>query len=453
MPEVVRQGVLIEGLVPRPAQVEFDGHQHTSDAGALLFGKLDRQLGVTRRLAATLRDSRAATRTVHSMEELVRQRVFQIGLGYPDCNDGNRLRTDPTFKVLVGKLPVHGDDLASQPTLSRFENSPGARELRAYGLELERVVIELIRRCHPHARQITIDLDPTEDPTHGQQQLTFFNGHYDEHCYLPLLGFLTIDQDPQHYLFAARLRSGRAPATQNGRTILVRVVKGLRDAFPRATIRVRLDGGFSGPRLLATLEKLGVEYIVGFPKNAVLSARIGDDLARVKARAESTQETQLTWVAFRYRAGSWSMDRRIVSKVEATIQPGREVRENPRFVVTNLSDDPETVYDIYRGRGDIENAIKELHESLDLGRTSCSRFLANQFRVLLVATAFVLYQQLRVHLVNSDLERAQIWRLREVLFKIGAAVMESVRRVLFRLPRSYPYRELWCMIAGRLCTH
>jgi len=444
------QSVLFEEVLARSIQVEFDGHQHTSDAGALLFGKLDRRIGLTARLAATLTDSRDPHRTTHAMEQLVRQRVFQIALGYPDCNDGNHLRTDPTLKALVGRQPVAGNALASQPTLSRFENAPSARDLIAFANELEHAVVDLVHQRHPNARHVTIDLDPTLDRTHGKQQLTFFNGHYDDYCYLPLLGFLTVDDDPQHFLVAARLRAGRASATKNARPILRHLVERLRAKFPGVRILVRLDGGFATPRLLQMLDELEVDYVVGMPKNTVLCGQIAASLEDVRTRAQSTQQTQQSFCAFEYEAGSWAKPRRIVAKVEATVQPGRDVRDNPRFVVTNLVDGAERVYEVYRGRGDIENAIKELQLSLELDRTSCSRFLANQLRVLLTATAFALYQQFRLYLADTELERAQIWRLREVLFKIGAVVIESVRRVLFRLPQSYPSRELWCTIASRL---
>jgi len=267
-----------------------------------------------------------------------------------------------------------------------------------------------------------------------------------------LVCFLTVDGDPEHYLFQARLRSGHASSRRCAGPIIRRVVGELRRAFPRARIRIRLDGGYAAPGLFALLEELRVEYVVAMARNKVLLSLIQGELEKIRLVSEVLEETTTCFTSFRYGARSWPRERRIVAKIEVTAHPGRAPRDNPRFVVTNLRHGPERVYQIYRGRGDIENSIKELHQSLDLDRTSCSRFLANQFRVLQVAAAYVLYQELRSELRGTDLARAQVWRIRERLFRIGAWVTESVRRVVVHFPEAYPYKDLWGALAARLAA-
>lgn len=452
MTDATRQSVLFQELLDKPVQVEFDGRLQSSDGGALLFGKLDRRIRLTERLAQRLVDPRDPEKTEHDWLHLLRQRLFQIGLGYADANDSSSLKKDPIVKTLVGKRPVKDDDLASQPTLSRYENTPTPRELIELSRELESFVVERVQQRHPDARLITIDLDPTVDRTHGRQQLSLFNGHYDAYCYLPLLGFLTIDDDPEHYLFHARLRSGLASARKNAGAVLRRIVKKLREAFPRPRIRVRLDGGYAAPGIFALLEELRVEYVVGMAKNSVLISHIEGDLEVVRLIAETLGRTDTLYTSFSYKAGSWPKERKVVAKVEVTVCDRRTNRDNPRFVVTNMRHGPEKLYQIYRKRGDIENSIKELHQSLELGRTSCSRFVANQFRVLLTSASYVLWQELRWELRGTDLARAQVWRLREKLFKIGAWVTESVRRVVVHLPSAYPFEEAWSSLAARIAA-
>ena len=210
------------------------------------------------------------------LEELLTQRVMAIALGYPDCNDAARLADDPIHKMLVGRDPVEGDPLASQPTLSRFENSVGRKELYRLGEALADQVVERQRqRLHGRARRITIDLDPTDDPTHGAQQMALFNGHYDSWCYLPMLGFLSFDDEPEQYLFAAVLRPGNAPAKLGAIGILSRILDRLREAFPKARFRVRLDGGFASEELFAFLEaQADLDYAVAMGKNVVLERRV-----------------------------------------------------------------------------------------------------------------------------------------------------------------------------------
>ena len=291
--------------------------------------------------------------------------------------------------------------------------------------------------------RITIDLDPTYDPTYGQQQFTFFHSHYDTWCYLPIFRFLNFDDEPEQHLFFARLRPGNAHASRGAIPVLQRTVAALRQAFPKAKISVRLDGGFATPAIFECLEELDVEYVVGMPQNERL-LKLATPWREWATFLSATHERPVQFFGnFLYKARTRKKERRIVVKAEVTHIEGREARDNPRFVVTNSSRKPEKVYDFYRGRGEIENRIRELLLGLEIDRTSCSRFLANQFRVLQAATAYLLFQELCLRARQTQLGRAQVSTLGERLLKIGAWVEESVRRIVLHFPSAYPGQELW----------
>ena len=270
MAKHTEQIALFEDVFSKPVVVQCNVEQGTSDAGGLLLGAVDRRIGLTDVLARQLRDSRARDRVEHSVGDLFRQRVFSIAMGYSDQNDSARMGHDPVLKVLCGRSANDPRPLASQPTLSRFENSRSGRELVNLGRALSREVIRRLKKLHRHAKTITIDLDSTEDPTHGQQPFAFFNGYYDSWCYLPMLGFLTVDDDPTQHLFHARLRPGTAKDVRGTLPLLRRTVRGLRRAFPRARIVVRMDAGFAAPQLFELLDELGVGYVIAIAGNSVL---------------------------------------------------------------------------------------------------------------------------------------------------------------------------------------
>jgi hypothetical protein len=449
MRSLSRQSVMFEGALTKPTVVRFDGEAQSSDGGLVLLRAADERLGLTERLAASLVDERQAKKVLHSFREMFQQRVFAIAAGYADCNDAGRVGRDPLLKEACGRRALSGEDLASQPTLSRFENSVTGRELVAMSRDLENLVIARHRkRRGQKARLITIDLDPTEDPTHGQQTFSFFHGHYDSWCFLPLLGFLTFDDEEEQFLFHARLRPGNARDWRTAYPLLRRVVPKLREAFPRARIRVRLDAGFARTETLELLDELGVEFAVSVPGYKALLHKAESLLGRARKAAEKTGETAQVYGEVRYRARKWSRSHRVVVKAEVLV--GKEAKDNPRFVVTNMSGDPEDLYKkIYCKRGETENRIKELH-ALELGRTSCPRFLANALRVLCVATAYVLYQELRLAARGTELARAQVPTLRERLVKIGARVVQSVRRLVLHFPAAYPWQPPWRAIAVAL---
>jgi hypothetical protein len=451
MTNTARQSVLFPSLLDRPVHVAFDEPATTSDGGAILLKAVDERLGLCERLADTLCDERQAGKVRHATVDLLRQRIYGLALGYEDANDVARIGADRMFRLLLGRDPVEGIDLASQPTFSRFENAATTKDLLRMGTALaETVVAHHAKRLgRRRVRRVTIDLDPTDLQTHGEQQLTIFNGHYGGYCYLPLLGFLTFNDEAEQYLYTAILRSGRAHAVHGTLGLLRRTIAHLRSEFPRAKIRVRLDGGFSSPGLYELLERAGVEYLVGIGKNKVLERRAGRLMGRARRLSRKQKCSVALFGETQYAAHSWRKHkRRVIYKAEVTRLDDREPRNNPRFVVTNLRYSPENVYKIYRARGDSENRIKELLLDLSLGRASCTRFLANQMRVFLVAASYVLLQTLRSRLSKAGLQNKRIETLRLMLLKVGAKVTSSVRRIVIHMTESHPWHEEW-MIAAR----
>ncbi len=292
---------------------------------------------------------------------MIRHRVCGIACGYVDCNDAARLADDAIHKLLVHRDPIARPTLASQPTLSRFENAVGARELIAMGHVVADTVTEQHRRqLKGHATRITIDVDPTDDPTHGQQEFTFFNGHYDTWCYLPIVATATSNDDPEQYAVAAVLRPGNAPAKVGACGLLRRVFEKLCAAFAPAILRVRLDGRFAGNPLFEFLEAAGVEYVVGMASNRRLEKRIQRLVSQARMRSKATGETAHLYGETRYAAKTWSRKRRIIMKAEVVRHSAGAPNNNPRFVVTNLADAPPAVYELYCQRGNMENRLKEL---------------------------------------------------------------------------------------------
>src|SRR5262245_26158548 len=427
----------------------FDTEHASADGGALLLKALDAQLGVTATVAGCLRDRRQRGKIQHDVLELVRQRIFGLVCGYADCNDAGRLAHDAVHKLLLDRDPLSGPALASQATLSRFENAIGPLTLTRLGHALAELVIEQHRvRRQGRARRITIDFDPTDDPTHVQQEFTFFHGHYDTWCYLPLLGFVSFDTEPEQYLVLALLRPVNSPAKRGAIGRLRALFRVLRRAFPGARLRVRLDGGFAGEDVLSFLEAEGVEYVVALARNARLDKRAQRLLGKARMQAKTSGATEHVYGETRYAARRWVRKRRIIIKAEVVCHPGRSPKNNPRFVITNLPHTPEHVYTIYRERGDVENRIKELKAGLALDRLSCSRFLGNQFRLLLTLAAYILVQTLRAHAAGTACAGAQATTLRERLFKVAVWVQRTVRRIVLHFPVRFPWQPTWRQIAA-----
>jgi hypothetical protein len=430
-----------------PLTVAFDAPQISSDGGALLLRQMDDRLGLSERLAALLPDEREASKVRHDRREQVRQRLYQIALGYADCNDADRLRHDPLLKSVCDRTPQAGG-LSSQPTLSRFENGVDARTLRAVLREMEE---QYVRSFRQPPEVIVLDIDSTDDPTHGQQQLSFFHGYYDHHMYHPLLIF----DGESGQLVSAVLRPGNAHAARGATGVLRRIIGRLKQCFPQVQIVVRGDSAFAVPRLLRMLEELdrelgGIAYIFGLAQNAVLLRQGAAALAEARTRFGATRRTVQHFDVFAYAAESWSQKRRIVMKAEIS-----EQGENPRFVVTSLVEfAPALLYHAYCERGQCENFIKDFKNALQADRLSCSTFAANFFRLLEHAAAYLLLHALRTQVapLAPRLGRAQFDTLRLQLLKVAAIVSHSTRRLLVRLPFAFPLAALFRRLALTLAV-
>jgi hypothetical protein len=447
------QCLLFPGIFRKPVVAQFDQREGSSDGGALLLKAADRHYGLVAGLASCLRDERQAGKVDHSLGELVGQRVFSMACGYPDANDSARLSEDPIHKLLLDRDPIEGRDLASQSTLSRFENGVGVKELyRAGEFLAESVIRRHAKRLRHRAYRVTIDLDPTDDPTHGAQQLSFFNGYYDTWCYLPVMGFVSFNDEAEQYLCAAVLRPGNVGAAVGAVALLRRLVRMIRGRLPGVRIRVRLDGGFAHPAVLEFLDaQPKLEYVIAMAKNAVLKRVAESGMRRARQLSRRSGKTEHIYGEASYKAGKWPGLRRVIIKAEVVRAVDKDPKDNPRFVITNMKQSPQWIYEkVYCARGDVENRIKELHDGMQIGRTSCSTFLANTFRVLLTAAAYVLMQELRLHLAPTRHARAQVATLRERFLKVGTQVVASVRRIVLHLPQSFPDRQSFQDLAFRL---
>jgi hypothetical protein len=421
----------------------FDGGDLSSDGGLALVAAADEQLRLTGSLGALLRDVRQQGKVWHQLPEMLAQRVYQIACGYEDCNDADDLRRDPLLKTAVGRLPQTQRDLASQPTLSRFENSITRTQLRRMAEVFGDVFLAQYASAEPQC--IVLDFDATDDETHGQQQFSAFHGFYNEHCYLPLIVTARVDGGPEE-LLVAMLRPGNSHAGRHALAVLKRLVAKLRQAWPQVAIRLRGDNGFALPEIYDWCEANQVDYLLSLAKNPRLLALAEPYLERARAEYEESGEKVRRVHSGCYAAESWSHERRVLIKAEVSAEG-----ENPRFVVTSFAEgDPEDLYDEYAMRGEAENRIKELKNDLQIDRTSCHRFVANQFRVLLHAAAFVLLSHLRKALAGTRLEKAQVCTLQRHLLKLGVRVKETVRRVWLHFASGCPLRDLWPLVLARL---
>ena len=429
-----------------PVEVRFDAPHISSDGGLLLLRQIDDRLGLTARIAACIPDERDPAKVEHPRHEQVQQRVFQILGGYEDCNDADSLRNDPMFKAVCGRDTNDGMGLSSQPTLSRFENVMTGRSIRQ---AVEVLEDDYVARLAPDTQRVILDVDSTDDPTHGAQQLSFFHGYYDQHMYHPVLVF-----DGEGQLVTARLRPGNAHGARGATSLLTGLIRRIKKRFPVCHILVRGDSAFSLPKILDRLEQLDrelgdVDYVIGIGKNDVLlrHAKQAMDFA-AQLFADGVKHVR-HFTSTTYAAKTWSEERHVVIKAEYTEQGA-----NTRFVVTSLRYvEPRALYDVaYCGRGECENRIKDFKNALMADRLSCSRFVPNFFRLILHTVAYRLMYELRLaaKTVGSELGSAQMDTLRLRLIKVAAQVTQSVRRILIRLPRSFPLTDLFAAIAGTL---
>jgi hypothetical protein len=419
---------------PLPLEAAFDGGRITSDGGLLWLAETDRELGLCEAIAENVPEWRARP-AKHSLSALVRQRVYQIACGYEDQNDANALRRDPLLKLVLGRLPETAPDLASQPTLSRLENAPGPREC----LSIARALVGLYvkeRGKDGAPPRVLLDLDSTDDPTHGEQEGSRYHGYYRQHMYHPLLVF----DGETNQLVAAVLRPGNSHAGRGAVAVLKRVVGRLREAWPGVEVEIRADAGFALPTVYEWCEEEGIGYTIGLVSNPRLEALAEPLLERAERESEERMGEKARLVAgATYEAGSWGRSRRVVYKAEAT-----EKGTNTRFVVTSRrTTGPEELYDWYVGRGEAEGWIKDFKRALKADRLSCTRFWANQFRLLLHAAAYWLLDTLRGRLVEAGVRRMQLDTLRLLLVKIGGRVRQLLTRVRLHLASGHPGQRLW----------
>lgn len=420
----------------RKIQVDFNGGEVTSDAGVLLVRQADRKLKLTEELHQRLNDPRRQASCDHRQIELLRQRIYALALGYEDLNDHETLRKD----VALQTAAQADQELASASTLCRWEN----RADRETAWVIAEWMVERFIRSYKKAPEVLIlDFDATDDLVHGKQEGRFFHGYYDHYCFLPLYVFCG------EQLLASYLRPSNIDGARHAWAVLALLVKRMRKAWPKVKIIFRGDSGFCRWRMLRWCENHGVYYIVGLAKNLRLNEMAKPLLDRASRQYEQTGEKQRLFGEIHYAALTWDRARRVIVKAEHT-----EQGSNPRYVITNLSDDPQKLYDeVYCARGEMENRIKEQQLDLFADRTSCTKWWANQFRVLLSSLAYLLMETIRrLGLKGTELARVQCGTIRIKLLKIGAVIRRNSRRVYFHLSSAYPYQALFFRVARRLST-
>ena len=418
-----------------PIHWDFSGGQITSDAGLLPLRAFDQRHHLTRDWAARLSDPRDEERVRHDSLELLRQRIYQIVAGYEDANDADRLRHDPALQIVADQQL--GEPLGSQPTLSRWENAPSARNLVHLN---DALLDQFIRLCGKQVRQrgeILLDIDSTDDPTHGQQQFSFFNGAYGQHMYHPMLIF----ERHTGCLLSVRLRPGKASSHARIVPLLLRLLPRLEAAFPGVKIKLRGDAGFALPLLYEFCDFFGIQYAIGIPANSVFQRRAEPLRKQLKRRYRRSALPQCSFSSFPHRARSWSRQRRICYKAEHTA-----VGTNLRFLITNCPGRAAQVFAFYNDRGECENRIEEFKNGFRADRLSCHRFLANAFRLLLHGFAYNLVNLFRWRLPLS-LRSAQIETLRTQLFKIGARIRQTARCLRVHLASGWPFQSLFQTVA------
>jgi hypothetical protein len=423
----------------------FDGGRITSDGGVLLLGAVERQLGIAAKLARLIADPRNPAFVTHSVDDILRARILAIACGYEDADDLDHLRTDPAFKLACNRLPDSGGDLCSQPTVSRWENAPTLREV----VRMTYAMVDLY--CANYARPptaVTLDIDDTPDIVHGHQQLSLFNSHYGERCFLPIHVYDTATARP----VAVLLRPGKTPSGKEIRGHLRRLVRRIRQHWPDTRLTIRGDSHYGRPEVMAWCEANGLDYIFGLSGNAVLDRLVEPVADEVRVRRALAQDmTVRRYTEIRYGAKSWHGERRVAARIAATPQ-GLDIR----YVVTNLRrGSAEWLYAaMYCVRGQAENLIKLHKGQLASDRTSCREPLANQVRLILHTAAYWLLLGIRDAIPRPQpLATAEFTTLRLRLIKIGACITETATRVRIAFTAACPEAALFAgLVRGRLHT-
>jgi len=443
---------ILPGLSPvdgRDLQARFDGGALSSDGGALLLREIERKMRISDVLASCLADRRDPARTQHSFASMIRARVMAIACGYEDCDDMDTLRHDPAMKMACERAPDAALGLASQPTLSRLENMADWRALARIGLKLIDVFCNSFRTV---PRQITLDIDDTTDRTHGGQQLSLFNTHADGTCFQPIHIYEAATGKPVAFL----IRPGKRPSGAEAAQVLAHVIQRIRANWPRVAITVRGDGHYGTPEVMDLLESQGCCYILGLPVNARLKKIAQpwcEDAATRRASQRSGQRSGGDKTKVRrffqtpYGAKSWSRERRVIARVEAT-----NLGSDVRFVVTNLEGRSRHLYEkVYCARGRMENLIKEHKLYTKSDRTSCHRWEANQFRLFLHTAAYWLLHKLRgAAPKRSRWRTATFETIRRSFLKIAVRVQPLKTRIRISLPSACPQAVMIVLLLGRI---
>jgi len=462
--QCIQEQLSFQQLGRRAVIGRFDGGKISSDAGGLLLREVERRFGILKRLGGCFRDYRDAERIEHSVESLISQRVYGIALGYEDLNDHDSLRHDVVMGVLCergdpsGSERAHerdqGKAIAGKSTLNRLELTPEDanensryKKIVAEGEKIDDLIVEVFIEFHRTVPQeVVLDIDATDDPVHGHQEGKFFHGYYAEYCYLPLYIF------SGEHLLCARLRRGDQDPACGVVPELKRIVEKLREAWPEVRIIVRGDSGFCRDEIMSYCEQNSkLDYVLGLAKNSRLIKQIKTEMAQAQQIHQSTQKAARVFKDFRYRTRhSWFCERRVVGKAEYLAKG-----ENPRFVVTSIPSeekDARALYeDFYCARGDMENRIKEQQLGLFADRTSTAWMRSNQLRLYFSSFAYILIHMLRrVGLNGTELAHAQCNTIRLKLFKIGAQIRVTVRKVWISFSESYPYLSLFQKVFARL---
>jgi hypothetical protein len=422
----------------------FDGGRLTSDGGVLLLAQAERKMQICKQLAACIADPRDPSRVVHSLDDILRARVLAITCGYEDADDLDTLRDDPGFRLALGKLPGSGAGLASQPTMSRWENAPTTRELA----KLMAAMVGIYCASYPAAPEaVTLDIDDTCDVAHGHQQLSFWNGHYGERCFLPIHVYDTARGRP----VAMLLRTGKTPTGAEAAGHIRRLVRHIRRHWPKTRITIRGDGHYGRPEVMDWCEANGVDYILGLPTNAVLRA---DPVIATAADACATKRAIRQYPVLRhyaetrYGAKSWKCRRRVAARIEASTL-GMDIR----YVVISLTQgSAEHIYDtLYCARGRAENLIKLHKTQLASDRTSCRSANANQMRLILHTAAFWLMWRIQQEIPKAAaLATAEFATLRLRLLKVAARVIETATRIRVAFASACPDAAIFRTIANAL---
>lgn len=412
----------------------FDGGEVSSDTGLLLLKQTEQQTEIIKFVTQSINDDRRQNSVEHKVDEIISQRVYQIAAGYEDANDADILRTDPILKMTADRLPLSGKSLASQPTISRFENRIRKRDLLAVAYA---IADNFISSYSSEPELIVLDFDDTEDKTHGLQQGSLFNGYHNSHCYMPLHVYEGISGK----LIATVLRSGKRPKGEETVSILRRIVKRIRSSWPNTTIIFRGDAHYCAPCILRWCDEHHLLYCIGLAGNSVVRTMAEPLLKQAMSvfKTAGTDQTKL-YDSIVYQAKSWDKPQRVIVKAEVN-----SIGTSTRFVVTNIdtANDAAIYKDIYCARGQMENYIKEHKLSLKSGRTSCTDFYANQFRLFLHSIAYVLMHSLRENILKStSFAKARFDTIRLALFKIGARVRELKTSIKIHLPSSCPYKSI-----------